>query len=95
MKRSSIKRVLFVCICVFFLLVWIPDLSAAKSYRITGVSIDAQLQTDGSMDVIETNYQIRVGRELIVSQGHRDRSKSGGFLMRRMNPGHLISITVC
>ena len=54
MKRSSIKRVLFVCICVFFLLVWIPDLSAAKSYRITGVSIDAQLQTDGSMDVIES-----------------------------------------
>lgn len=54
MKRTRIKRILFVCVCVFFMFVWLPDLSAAKSYRITGVSIDAQLQTDGSMDVIES-----------------------------------------
>jgi len=54
MIRTRIKRILFVLICVFFVFVWLPDLSAAKSYRITGVSIDAQLQTDGSMDVIES-----------------------------------------
>ena len=54
MKRTVIKRILFVCICVLFLFDWLPDVFAAKSYRITGVSIDAQLQIDGSMDVIES-----------------------------------------
>jgi uncharacterized membrane protein len=54
MMRTRIKGILFVCVCVFFMFVWLPGLSAAKSYRITGVSIDAQLQTDGSMDVIES-----------------------------------------
>jgi uncharacterized membrane protein len=54
MIRTGIKRVLFICMCIFFLFAWLPDLSAAKSYQITGVTIDAQLQTDGSMDVIES-----------------------------------------
>ncbi len=54
MIRTGIKAVLFICMCVFFVFVWLPDLSAAKSYRISGVSIEAQLQTDGSMDVFES-----------------------------------------
>jgi uncharacterized membrane protein len=54
MKRSGIKRVLFICMCMFFVFAWLPDLSAAKSYQITGVTIVAQLQTDGSMDVFES-----------------------------------------
>ena len=54
MVRTWIKRVLFIGIWVIFVFVCLPDLFAAKSYRITGVSIDAQLQTDGSMDVIES-----------------------------------------
>jgi uncharacterized membrane protein len=54
MRRTGIKRTAFTCIYVFFAFVWLPDVFAAKSYRITGVSISAQLQTDGSMDVIES-----------------------------------------
>ena len=54
MKRVGTKGILFIGICLFFMIVGQPDAFAAKSYRITGVSIDAQLQTDGSMDVIES-----------------------------------------
>ena len=54
MKKIGIKRIAFVCICVSLVFVWLPDVFAAKSYRITGVTIDAQLQPDGSMDVIES-----------------------------------------
>jgi len=54
MRTTGIKRIVFICICMLFVFVWLPDVFAAKSYRITGVSIDAQLQTDGSMDVIES-----------------------------------------
>jgi uncharacterized membrane protein len=54
MIKAGIKRTFLVLICALLMFVWIPNLSAAKSYRITGVSIDAQLQTDGSMDIIES-----------------------------------------
>lgn len=54
MIQLRVKRILFVWIGMFFVLVWIPGLCAAKSYRITGVSIEAQLRNDGSMDVIES-----------------------------------------
>jgi uncharacterized membrane protein len=54
MKKIGIKRIVFVCICVSLVFVWLPDVFAAKSYRITGVTIDAQLRQDGSMDVIES-----------------------------------------
>jgi uncharacterized membrane protein len=54
MKRTGIKRIIFVCSCVFLAFVSLPDVYAAKSYRITNVSIDAQLQTNGSMDVVES-----------------------------------------
>jgi uncharacterized membrane protein len=52
--KTGLKRVFLIFTCVFFVFVCLPELFAAKSYRITGVSIDAQLQTDGSMDVIES-----------------------------------------
>ncbi len=54
MKRAVINGIFLIGIGVFFLFVGLPDAYAAKSYRITDVSIDAQLRPDGSMDVIES-----------------------------------------
>jgi uncharacterized membrane protein len=54
MKKAGIKGILFIGICMFFMFIWQPYMFAAKSYRITGVTIDAQLQADGSMDVVES-----------------------------------------
>lgn len=54
MIRTGIKRISFVCMCVFLLFGWLPDVFAAKSYKIIDASIDAQLQINGSMDVIES-----------------------------------------
>ncbi|MGD8537487.1 MAG: DUF2207 domain-containing protein [Candidatus Aminicenantes bacterium] len=54
MKRVVIKGILFIGICVLYVFVGLPDVFAAKSYRITEVSIDAQLRLDGHMDVIES-----------------------------------------
>lgn len=48
------QRFLLICIGVMIVLFWVPGAQAAKSYRISGVSIDAQLRPDGSMEVTES-----------------------------------------
>jgi uncharacterized membrane protein len=54
MKKKGLKRIVCIWICVSTAFLCLPYAHAAKSYRITGVSIDAQLRPDGSMDVIES-----------------------------------------
>jgi uncharacterized membrane protein len=54
MRRTIPKGICVMSVCVLLMFVWHPDAFAAKSYSITGVSIDAQLNPDGSMDVVES-----------------------------------------
>ncbi len=54
MTQRCLQKFSTVCICVLIAFFGVRSAHAAKSYRITGVSIDAQLRPDGSMEVKES-----------------------------------------